>query len=208
MHLWFVPSPYSAGKNHDLIGNNNASVLVTIQVSEYPLYFASLPGPWRIAFIFVSQPQMWAKSIAGLLRSYKRSIRLTSKADIVSWSSDISPVGLCLQIRNRWNINVLSNITCVAFLCMEYLPALNSPLKRGQNNIPMLEHVPLMELWGDSIRYKVISPSNIGIWSIKIGADPKQHWLVVSIPLKTISQLGWLFPISGHIKHVPNHQPE
>ena len=26
-------------------------------------------------------------------------------------------------------------------------------------------------------------------------------------PLKNISQLGWLFPIYGQIKHVPNHQP-
>jgi hypothetical protein len=32
-------------------------------------------------------------------------------------------------------------------------------------------------------------------------------WLVVSIPLKNISQLGWLFPIYGKIKNVPNHQP-
>ena len=33
-------------------------------------------------------------------------------------------------------------------------------------------------------------------------------WLVVSTPLKNISQLGWLFPIYGKIKNVPNHQPE
>ena len=26
-------------------------------------------------------------------------------------------------------------------------------------------------------------------------------------PLKNISQLGWLFPIYGQIKYVPNHQP-
>lgn len=32
-------------------------------------------------------------------------------------------------------------------------------------------------------------------------------WLVVWTPLKNISQLGWLFPIHGIIKHVPNHQP-
>ena len=32
-------------------------------------------------------------------------------------------------------------------------------------------------------------------------------WLVVSTPLENISQLGWLFPIYGKIKHVPNHQP-
>ena len=31
-------------------------------------------------------------------------------------------------------------------------------------------------------------------------------WLVVSTPLKN-SQLGWLFPIYGKIKNVPNHQP-
>ena len=35
-----------------------------------------------------------------------------------------------------------------------------------------------------------------------------QYWLVVSTPLKNISQLGLLFPIYGKIKHVPNHQPE
>ena len=36
---------------------------------------------------------------------------------------------------------------------------------------------------------------------------PVINWLVVSAPLKNISQLGWLFPIYGTIKHVPNHQP-
>ena len=35
-----------------------------------------------------------------------------------------------------------------------------------------------------------------------------QDWLVVSIPLKNISQLGWLFPIYGKIKMFKNHQPE
>ena len=32
-------------------------------------------------------------------------------------------------------------------------------------------------------------------------------WLVVWTPLKNICQLGWLFPIYGKIKNVPNHQP-
>jgi hypothetical protein len=32
------------------------------------------------------------------------------------------------------------------------------------------------------------------------------NWLVVSTPLKNISQLGLLFPIKGK-KHLPNHQP-
>ena len=33
-------------------------------------------------------------------------------------------------------------------------------------------------------------------------------WLVVSTPPNNISQLGWLFPIYGRIKNVPNHQPD
>ena len=33
------------------------------------------------------------------------------------------------------------------------------------------------------------------------------NWLVVSTPLKNISQLGSLFPIYGKMKNVPNHQP-
>ena len=32
--------------------------------------------------------------------------------------------------------------------------------------------------------------------------------MVVSTPLKNISQLGWSFPIYGKIKDVPNHQPD
>jgi len=31
--------------------------------------------------------------------------------------------------------------------------------------------------------------------------------LVVSTPLKNISQLGLFFPIYGKVKKVPNHQP-
>ena len=38
-------------------------------------------------------------------------------------------------------------------------------------------------------------------------APTKPIWLVVWTPLKNISQLGWLFPIYGKIKNVPNHQP-
>ena len=36
-------------------------------------------------------------------------------------------------------------------------------------------------------------------------AESDIHWLVVSTPLKNISQLGLLFPIYG--KNVSNHQP-
>ena len=38
-------------------------------------------------------------------------------------------------------------------------------------------------------------------WKVK-------NWLVVSIPLKNISQLELWFPLYGKIKNVPNHQPE
>ena len=44
-------------------------------------------------------------------------------------------------------------------------------------------------------------------------AENKSHvqnhiWLVVSTPLKNISQMGVLFPIYGKIKNVSNHQPD
>ena len=52
-------------------------------------------------------------------------------------------------------------------------------------------------------------------WKIWVIEDHHHHhhhhpistWLVVWTPLKNISQLGWLFPIYGKIKNVPNHQP-
>ena len=49
-----------------------------------------------------------------------------------------------------------------------------------------------------------------GTWmNIVFSFDEAIHnWLVVSTTLKNISQLGWLFPIYGTIKHVPNHQPD
>ena len=44
------------------------------------------------------------------------------------------------------------------------------------------------------------------------GSSPFDHHnvplLVGGLNLKNISQLGWLFPIHGKIKHVPNHQPD
>jgi hypothetical protein len=43
----------------------------------------------------------------------------------------------------------------------------------------------------------------------RFGSKLMISWLVVSTPLKNISQLGLLFPIYGkkHIPNVPNHQP-
>jgi len=51
-------------------------------------------------------------------------------------------------------------------------------------------------------------PVNFGGFPVNItGGSKVGYWLVVSTPLKNISQLGLLFPIYGKIKNVPNHQP-
>ena len=54
-----------------------------------------------------------------------------------------------------------------------------------------------------------ITGSNVNLLSRNDEAEmgPKLNWLVVWTPLKNISQLGWLFPIYGKTKNVPNHQP-
>ena len=46
-----------------------------------------------------------------------------------------------------------------------------------------------------------------GGMNMKLMKHQAFFWLVVWTPLKNISQLGWLFPIYGKIKNVPNHQP-
>ena len=48
-------------------------------------------------------------------------------------------------------------------------------------------------------------------WRNKSNGDlyiANHSWLVVSTHLKNISQLGWLFPICGKIKNVPDHQSD
>ena len=57
-------------------------------------------------------------------------------------------------------------------------------------------------------RYETITPCLH--WDTHQQKQSPKHlnWLVVSTPLKNISQLGWLFRIYGKIKHVPNHQPD
>ena len=50
-----------------------------------------------------------------------------------------------------------------------------------------------------------ISTSYILLYPYSISYN--KCWLVVSTPLKNISQMGLLFPIYGKIKNVPNHQP-
>ena len=56
-------------------------------------------------------------------------------------------------------------------------------------------------------RHTLNSSRGDGEWWWPWGALTDCYWLVVSTPLKSISQLGWLFPIYGKIKNVPNHQP-
>ena len=45
-------------------------------------------------------------------------------------------------------------------------------------------------------------------WYVMTLSYPYYYWLVVSTPLKNISQLRLLFPISRKTKTVPNHQPD
>ena len=64
--------------------------------------------------------------------------------------------------------------------------------------------------WGPPCSWDVLaSPGgaryNLGRWTRHSMAIC--DWLVVSTPLKNIIRLGWLFPIYGKIKNVPNHQP-
>ena len=48
----------------------------------------------------------------------------------------------------------------------------------------------------------------IFIYHLNLYLSYNIYWLVVSTPLKNISQLGLFFPIYGKIKNVPNHQPD
>ena len=71
-------------------------------------------------------------------------------------------------------------------------------------------------------RHPTSVPSGIPKWDLPLNmaitchnlahcssfSDTPNYWLVVSTPLKNISQLGWIFPIYGKIKDVPNHQPD
>jgi len=52
-------------------------------------------------------------------------------------------------------------------------------------------------------------PMGFGNWiSGDVAVSHIYIWLVVSTPLKNISQLGSLFTIYGKIKNYPNHQPD
>ena len=85
----------------------------------------------------------------------------------------------------------------------ELVPSLCGPFKRLVTDVPSLpscdgaaqETAPLPARSRKACR-----------WVHK--HQHRKVWLVVSTHLKNISQLGWLFPIYGKIKNVPNHQPE
>ena len=64
--------------------------------------------------------------------------------------------------------------------------------------------IVFQEAWRESIMAEKFT-SKMEVWMEKHMGD--LCWLVVWTPLKNISQLGWLFPIYGKIKNVPNHQP-
>ena len=49
---------------------------------------------------------------------------------------------------------------------------------------------------------------NLFVDDLSVKSSMFKNWLVVWTPLKNISQLGWLFPIYGKIKNVPNHQSD
>ena len=83
---------------------------------------------------------------------------------------------------------------------------------------PQLQHFLVLKrwtiTWGEQV-WATNTSSMAKDWSLGPLAHsdvlcllhPNMIWLVVWTPLKNISQLGWLFPIYGKIKNVPNHQP-
>ena len=70
------------------------------------------------------------------------------------------------------------------------------------NAIVTYENQPWLEGQIPGIGIYPLSPC----WSF-FAQKPNRQWLVVSTPLKNVSQLGCLFPIYGK-QHVPNHQPD
>ena len=78
----------------------------------------------------------------------------------------------------------------------KFLPMANQCLR--------LAHVFLKT--GKSKEHRIGDTKRKESWSSLVNR-PIQNCLVVWTPLKNISQLGWLFPIYGKIKNVPNHQP-
>jgi hypothetical protein len=63
-------------------------------------------------------------------------------------------------------------------------------------------------IYGDvtQISWDLLGP--IQLWFYQVMFIYIYIWLVVSTPLKNISQLGWFFPIYRKIKNVPNLQPD
>ena len=67
-----------------------------------------------------------------------------------------------------------------------------------------------LNVWGKhaDCYHKKLRGFNAVKWRFQPRAAINDYWLVVWTPLKNISQLGWLFPIYGKIKNVPNHRPD
>ena len=77
------------------------------------------------------------------------------------------------------------------------------------------ETCPVLRIPGSS-RVSSLRIQNITTWKLGSAVPVMSGyiyiynyiWLVVATPLKNMSQLGWLLPIYGKLKNVPNHQPE
>ena len=82
----------------------------------------------------------------------------------------------------------------------------------SKNTPPKVDRVSFKLLQGPKVHTGSQEPrssNHRGWWWLIPGpVNVNKNWLVVSTPVKNISQLGLLFPRYGKTKNVPNHQPE
>ena len=89
-------------------------------------------------------------------------------------------------------ICVFKSLMTMGFpICLRKAPQKNGPKSIG--SFPSMDQGPGMSRVSSDQYQRSQS------WSLLVGGFN---------PLKNISQLGWLFPIYGKIKNVPNHQPD
>ena len=82
---------------------------------------------------------------------------------------------------------------------------LRSSGRRHPGHLPPLSwHLRWPWAWEEPVE---VASCGCQLLGKNMGTFSEFIWLVVSTPLKNISQLGWLFPIYGKIKMFPNHQP-
>ena len=121
------------------------------------------------------------------------------------------------QVRNRKTIVISSESTLVIdvigflkFLVSYPIFSLKSPLHHGWSSLRLAVHPSDPK----APHAAGAAPSGKPYlwpkwwWFMGISIRKMMIWLVVSTPLKNISQLGWLFPIYAKIINVPNHQPD